>query len=151
MEGYGISTSVAVFPHVPHPDYASEWIKCYACCISWVCIKFHHNLSLDHQTACGVCHATQYRDLLRSCVIQGKDGMVYGSWFFCLDTAGNILITDRNRDSIKILSPSGQLMHEIGKRGYGRGELVYPFGICLSQTGNIFVISDNSNFDLQSF
>ena len=90
-------------------------------------------------------------DLLRSCVTQGEDGMVYSPRFFCLDTAGNILISDFHRHSIKILSPSGQLIHEIGKAGHGRGELYYPFGICLSQTGNIFVVSDNSNFSLQSF
>ena len=90
-------------------------------------------------------------DLLRSCVTQGEDGMVYSPWFFCLDTAGNILISDRYRNSIKILSPSGQLIHEIGKRGHGRGELFCPYGICLSQTGNIFVVSHNSHFSLQSF
>ena len=90
-------------------------------------------------------------DLLRSCVTQGKGVMVYDPQFFCLDTAGNILITDYFRHSIKILSPSGQLIHEIGKAGHGRGELYCPFGICLSQTGNIFVVSSNSNFSLQSF
>ena len=90
-------------------------------------------------------------DLFRSCVTQGQDGMVYGACFFCLDAAGNILITDYNRYSIKILSPSGQLIHEIGKEGHGRGELDCPSGICLSQTGIIFVVSDNSNFGLQSF
>ena len=90
-------------------------------------------------------------DLLHSCITQGEDGMVYSPRFFCLDTAGNILITDYIRDSIKILSPSGQLIHEIGKEGHGRGELIYPFGICLSETGIIFVISDNRNFGLQSF
>ena len=89
--------------------------------------------------------------LLRSCVTQGEDGMVYGPWFFCLDPAGNILITDLSRNNIKILSPSGQLMHTIGKEGHGRGELYYPYGICLSQTGTIFVISINNNFGLQSF
>ena len=90
-------------------------------------------------------------DLLRSCVTQGEDGMVYDPVFFCLDTAGNILISDCNRHSIKILFPSGQLIHEIGKEGHGRGELIYPHGICLSETGNIIVVSDNSNFGLQSF
>ena len=88
--------------------------------------------------------------LLRSCVTQGMDGMVYNPWFFCLDPAGNILITDLSRNNIKILSPSGQLMHTIGKEGYGRGELYYPCGICLSQTGTIFV-SCSENFGLQSF
>ena len=43
-------------------------------------------------------------DLLSSCVTQGKDGMVYEPWFFCLDTAGNIFITDKERDDVKILS-----------------------------------------------
>ena len=90
-------------------------------------------------------------DLLRSCVTQGEDGMVYTPQFFCLDTAGNILISNYYRHGIKILFPSGQLIHKIGKRGYGRGELCFPYGICLSETGNIFVVSDNSNFGLQSF
>ena len=90
-------------------------------------------------------------DLLRSYVTQGKDGMVYNPRFFCLDPVGNILISDYNRHSIKILSPSGQLIHEIVKEGHGRGELYYPFGICLSETGIIFVVSHNSNFALQSF
>ena len=89
--------------------------------------------------------------LLRSCVTQGKDGMVYSPQFFCLDPAGNILITDYNRHDIKILSPSGQLMHTIGKVGHGRGELFYPDGICLSQIGTIFVVSCSVNFCLQSF
>ena len=89
--------------------------------------------------------------LLRSCVTQGWDGMVYYPDFFFLDPAGSILITDCYRHNIKILSPSGQLMHTMGKKGHGRGELYCPIGICLSQTGTIFVISINNNFGLQSF
>ena len=89
--------------------------------------------------------------LLHSCVIQGVDCIVYEPKFFCLDTAGNILITDYSRHNIKIFSPSGELMHVIGKRGHGRGEFYYTCGICLSQTGTIFVVSRNSNFGLQSF
>ena len=90
-------------------------------------------------------------DLLRSCVTQGEDDMVYRPRFFCLDTTGNILITDFPHGSIKILSPSGQLIHTIGKKGHGRGELYYPLGICVTQLGIIFVVSHNSNFSLQSF
>ena len=90
-------------------------------------------------------------DLLRSCVTQGRDGMVSSPWFFFLDPAENILISDWNRHRIKILSPSEQLIHEIGKRGHGRGELIWPSGICLSESGIIFVVSDNGNFSLQSF
>ena len=89
--------------------------------------------------------------LLRSCVTQGMDGMVYRPSFFCLDTAGNILITDYFRGNIKILSPSGQLIHTIGKEGQGRGELYHPYGICVTQSGTIFVVSYNRNFCLQSF
>ena len=90
-------------------------------------------------------------ELSRSFVTQWKDGMVYEPEFFCLDPAGNILITDSNRHKIKILSPSGQLMHEIGKKGHGRGELYYPYGTCITQLATIFVVSNNLNFGLQSF
>ena len=88
-------------------------------------------------------------DLFRSCVTQGEDGMVYDPEFFCLDTAGNILITDYIRHSIRILSPSGQLIHEIGEGGDGRGELYCPFGICLSQTGIylLYLITDFSVYN----
>ena len=88
---------------------------------------------------------------LRSCVTRGEGGMVYSPQFFCLDPAGNILITDYYRHNIKILSPSGQLMHTIGKEGHGRGDLFCPCGICLSLTGTIFVLSRSDNFRLQSF
>ena len=90
-------------------------------------------------------------DLLSSCVTQAEDGMVHDPYFFCLDTAGNILITDHERHDVKILSPSGHLIHEIGKEGHGRGEFRYPHGICVSELGTIFVISWNRNFALQSF
>ena len=89
--------------------------------------------------------------LLRSCVTRGEVGMVYAPRFFCLDPAGNILITDYYHNNIKILSPSGQLMHTIGKEGHGRGELYGPWGICLSLTGTIFVVCFSDNFCLQSF
>ena len=88
---------------------------------------------------------------LHSCVTQGEVGMVYSPRFFCLDPAGNILITDYYRDIIKILSPSGQLLHTIGKEGHGRGELFFPYGISLSLTGTISVVSLSDNFGLQSF
>ena len=81
-------------------------------------------------------------DLLSSCVTQGKDGMVYQPYFFCLDTAGNILITDNRDDDVKILSPSGHLIHEIGKEG----QLICPFGICVSELGTIFVVSWSNVF-----
>ena len=90
-------------------------------------------------------------DLLRSCVTQGEDGTVFVPSFFCLDVAGNILITDTYHHDVKILSPSGHLIHEIGKEGHGRGEFVYPYGICVSEPGIVFVLSWNMNFGLQSF
>ena len=90
-------------------------------------------------------------DLLSSCVTQGEDGMVCNPQFFCLDTTGNILITDYRRHDVKILSPSGHLIHVIGKEGHGRGEFYYPYGICVLELGTIFVVSFNGNFALQSF
>ena len=110
---------------------------------------------LDRSPNCIHFFFSRSGDLVRSCVTEvwydGKHGMVHCPQFFCLDPAGNILITDFIRHRIKILSPSEQLIHEIGEEGHGRGELNCPYGICLSQTGNIFVVSYNNNFGLQSF
>ena len=77
--------------------------------------------------------------------------MVNGPEFFCLDPAGNILVTDYYNNNVTILSPSGQLIHAIGKRGYEKGSLHSPYDICISQPGTIFVVSGNVHFCLQSF
>ena len=90
-------------------------------------------------------------DLLSSCVTQGEDGMVCDPQFFCLDTTGIIIIADSMRNDVKILTPSGHLIHKIGKEGEGRAEFRDPRGICVSELGTIFVISWNRNFALQSF
>ncbi|KAI6661800.1 Cell surface protein [Oopsacas minuta] len=65
-------------------------------------------------------------DLLHSCVSNGPDDLVYYPTVFCLDPAGFILIADYCRHNIKILSPTGQIIHAIGRRGHGKGEFVRP-------------------------
>ena len=90
-------------------------------------------------------------ELLRSVLTQGKDGLVSSPLFFCLDIAGNILVTEYYRHCVKIFSPSGQLIHTIGKEGHGRGGLFRPFGISVTQSGTIFIVSRNDSFSLQSF
>ena len=107
-------------------------------------------VALDCSQVC-IHYFSRSGDLLSSWFTRGQDGTVCNPRFFCLDTAGNILVTDKERHDMKILSPSGHLIHEIGKKGQGRGEFDYPYGICMSETGTIFVVSWNDNFGLQSF
>ena len=91
--------------------------------------------------------------LLKSCIShgQGPDCLVYQPRFFCLDLAGNIIISDHGSQRIKIFSQSEQLIHTIGREGEGIGEFMYPFGICISKLGTIFVVSNNPNFSTQCF
>ena len=85
-------------------------------------------------------------DLLQSCATHCDT-----AWFFCLDTAGNILVSDRNADNVKVLSSSGQLINTMWKKGHGKGHLFAPMGICVSGTGTIIILSTNVNFALQAF
>ena len=91
--------------------------------------------------------------LISSCISrgQGPDCLVYMPSFFCLDLAGNILISDFGNNRIKIFSQSEQLIHTIGRVGEGIGEFMHPYGICISKLGTIFVLSRNPNFSLQCF
>ena len=91
--------------------------------------------------------------LLSSCVSRGygPEYLVYLPWFLCIDLAGNVILSDWGNDSIKIISKSGHLIHTIGKRGHGKGELVRPYGISVSKSGVIFVVSGNANFSIQCF
>ena len=80
--------------------------------------------------------------LLRSCISQGQgpDCLVYIPRFFCLDQADNIINSDRGNNRIKKFSQSEQQIHAIGREGKGIGDFMYPFGICISKLGTIFVV-----------
>ena len=91
--------------------------------------------------------------LLSSCISQGQgpDCFVFQPSLFCLDLAGNIIISDWGNHRIKIVSQSEQLIHTIGREGAGIGEFMYPYGICISKLGTIFVLSHNPYFSIQCF
>ena len=107
---------------------------------------------LDRSSKC-VHFYSKNGHLLSSCISRGEgsDCLVYQPTFFCLDLAGNILISDRGNNIIKIVSQSEQLIHTIGREGEGIGEFMYPYGICISKLGTIFVLSHNPNFSIQCF
>ena len=90
---------------------------------------------------------------LSSCISQGQgpDCFVFQPSLFCLDLAGNIIISDWGNDRIKIFSQPEQLIHTIGREGKGIGEFRCPYGICISKLGTIFVVSDNPKFSMQCF
>ena len=92
-------------------------------------------------------------DLLTSCVSQGKgqECLVYLPAFFCLDCEQNILVSDCFHHVIKILSSSGELLHSIGRKGKEKGEFTEPYGVAISKSGILFVLSDNTNYSLQLF
>ena len=91
--------------------------------------------------------------LLSSCVSRGYEPeyLVSIPSFLCMDLAGNLIISDWGKHSIKIISKSGHLIHTIGKYGDGIGEFVHPYGISVSKSGVIFAVSRNPNFSIQCF
>ena len=92
-------------------------------------------------------------DYLSSCISQGEEqySLVCYPWFFCLDLSGNIVISDCDHHCIKIFTRSGEFIHSIGRKGNKKGEFISPYGIAISKSGVIFVVSDNPNYSLQCF
>ena len=92
-------------------------------------------------------------DYLSSCITQGEEpnSLVCYPQFFCLDLSGNILISDHDHHCIKIFTQSGELIHSIGRKGNKQGEFIKPYGVAISNSGVIFVVSDNPDYSLQCF
>ena len=92
-------------------------------------------------------------DYLSSCISQGEEqnSFVCNPQCFCLDLAGNFVISDRDHDCIKIFTQSGEFIHSIGRKGSKKGEFIYPRGIAISRSGVIFVVSYNPDYSLQCF
>ena len=92
-------------------------------------------------------------DLLTSCVSQGfgQECLICNPYFFCLDCEQNILISDCSHHVIKIVSNSGKLLYTIGQEGNEKGEFIEPYGIAISNSGVLYVLSQNPFHPLQSF
>ena len=88
---------------------------------------------------------------LRSLISNGNQMQVSYPSFFCLDSAGNIIISDHSSDTILIFTKEGNFITTIGEEGHQVGMLHYPTRIALTKELNLVVVSNNENFGLQIF
>ena len=89
--------------------------------------------------------------LFRQIISRGEGNQVINPVYFCLDREFNILMTDRSADRVLIFSDRGQLLHKFGKRGEGRGDLIFPTGIAVDREDRIIVMSHNLEHCIQIF
>ncbi len=66
------------------------------------------------------------------------------------DPRGNILVSDMHADNIKVYSPVGRKLLEIGGHGKAPGYLIKPRGVCTDTRGYIYV-ADKGNHRVQRF
>ena len=83
--------------------------------------------------------------LRRRLITHGVAGQVRSTRTFCLDSLGNILMTDFDSNTVSIFSREGVLLHEIQKGVVG------PVGIILDARGRIVVVSHRDDNCLQFF
>ena len=88
---------------------------------------------------------------LRSLVSRGYQMQMYYPYFFCLDSAENIIISDGSSHRIKIFTKEGNLLTTIGEEGNQAGMFKYPTGLALTKELSLVVVSWNINSRLQIF
>ncbi|XP_066299911.1 tripartite motif-containing protein 3-like [Branchiostoma lanceolatum] len=52
---------------------------------------------------------------------------------------GNILVTDRSSNSVRVYNRTGKLLLKFGEGGTGEGQLRFPQGICTDKFGHVMV------------
>src|SRR5713226_4040185 len=77
-------------------------------------------------------------------------GNVTGPFGLAIDASGTIYVADAGDNTIKKLSPTGQLLASWGKTGSAPGELSWPQGVALDPQGNVYV-ADFNNSRIQKF
>ena len=85
---------------------------------------------------------------LRSFITKSGVQGITGAWFFCLDTATNLIISDGEANLIKVFSPDGTLLHSIG--GF-QGGLPSPHGLALTKENKLVVVAPYCTSMLQIF
>jgi DNA-binding beta-propeller fold protein YncE len=77
-------------------------------------------------------------------------GNVTGPFGLAVDAQGIIYVADAGDNTIKKLSPTGQLLATWGKTGSAPGELDWPQGVALDPQGNVYV-ADFNNSRIEKF
>ena len=74
-------------------------------------------------------------ELIRIVISEDK---IERAFYFCLDTVGNILVSDYDANRVKVFSSDGEILATIGRDGQvGSGEICHPQGIGVSRRFNI--------------
>ena len=76
--------------------------------------------------------------LQKSVVTRGEGQQVVYPWFFCIDKFGSILISDRNSNSILILSSEFEFIRKISVSEY-------PMGITMDKVDRVIVVCQAAN------
>ena len=92
-----------------------------------------------------VCIFNYSHQFVREMIRCGEGTLLTNPRYFCLDLQNNILMTDYSSPCVAIFSIRGEFIHKFGKKGYSRGEFIYPSGITLDSDNRIIVLSWNSN------
>ena len=88
-------------------------------------------------------------DRLHSLITCGEEITVLEPQLFCLDPLNNFVISDNH--SIRVLSPEGNLLHKIGRKGHQQGMFYKPRGVTITSNGRLVCVSRNDNYGLQIF
>ena len=88
---------------------------------------------------------------IRSLITQDKSEKkeIYES--FCIDPEMNIILCEKNSHSLKIMDPSGSLLHSLGQRGNDKGMFFQPAGVIITKDGKLICVSENIKFGIQFF
>ena len=70
---------------------------------------------------------------------------------FDIDREYNIIMSDYWNHCVYVFNQEGEQIHKFGKEGQGIGELYYPWGIALNNTGHIIVVCEKNTNCLQFF
>ncbi len=69
-----------------------------------------------------------------------KDGeMLYRPSDVAFDGDGNIYIADTGHARVLVFRSGGQYLRTVGKKGFGKGDLMEPLGIAVSKDGRMYV------------
>ena len=74
---------------------------------------------------------------LSSFISRGPDKQVEFAYFFCIDAHGNMILSDRDQNCLKVFSPAGVTICIVGEKGEEPGQFHYPEGIALTSDGKI--------------
>jgi hypothetical protein len=77
------------------------------------------------------------------------DNEFYERTYTAIAPNGNLIVVDKGNSRIKIIDSNNKVIHVFGREGFGPNELIYPYGVYITEKN--YIVNDSRHYQIYNY